>query len=102
MSLSTRTPRLNPELSRVLAANTSGRLLATIADAFQGGDAFGSTVEDGSIDTQGLSILAGPFRFRFEIIGEPELLDWNDHSPEVDGAERDLGWMDDSGEDIPF
>jgi hypothetical protein len=92
---------LNPRYKPVMAANISGRLLQVIAEAFADGDSYGSTVEDGSIDTQGLSILAGPFRFRLEIVGEPELLDWAAHSPALEG-DRDLGWMDDSGEDVPF
>jgi hypothetical protein len=101
MSLSTRTPRLNPNVSRMLAHHAASRLLETIAGAFEGGDCYGATIEKNSVDTQGLSIRSGVFRFRLELIGEPELLDWNEHTPDS-FADRDLTWMDDPSDDIPF
>ena len=72
-------------------ARTAAALLTTIAAALDGD---GSFIEPGSIDTQGLAVVAWPYRWRLELL-EPELL-------EPTGPEPDRDWMSDTGQDLEF
>jgi len=81
------------------AGRTTGALLEQIRCALDGD---GSYVLCDSIDSAGLTVVAGAYRFRVEL-SEPELLDWEEHSPpEVDHAERDRDWMLDAATDVEF
>jgi hypothetical protein len=63
---------------------TTAALIETIRQALDGD---GSFIEPGSVDSQGLTVIAGVHRVRIEL-SEPELADWLDHSP-VDRAMTD-------------
>ncbi len=62
---------------RFAVHRTTAMLLDTIAEALNGD---GSYIEPDSIDSQGLTVVAGVYRFRIEL-SEPELMDWEEHSP---------------------
>lgn len=72
------------------ASKTTGALIETIR-AFLDQD--GSHVVPGSIDTQGMTIVAGVYSYRLEL-SEPELLDWVDHTPQGDCYTRGLDFED--------
>jgi hypothetical protein len=57
---------------------TTGDLIQRIWEALEGD---GSFIDPASVDSQGLTVIAGVYRWRIEL-SEPELADWLDHSPD--------------------